>query len=155
MQKGIERLKKTRIYLLNLIEGLTTEQLNEVPAGFNNNIIWNLGHLITSQQSICYLRSGVKVFIDEKYLPFYKPQTKPDKFVESAEIEQMKKLFLTAIDQFEKDYEGKLFSNHPAWTTMYGIEVKDIDDAIHFALFHEGLHTGYIMALKRLLIDKV
>jgi len=50
MKKEIERLKKTRIFLLDLIKDLTTEQLNEIPKGFNNNIIWNLGHLIASQQ---------------------------------------------------------------------------------------------------------
>ena len=155
MQKGIERLKKTRIYLLNLIDRLTTEQLNEIPAGFNNNIVWNLGHLLATQQSICYLHSDVKIFIDEKYLSSYKPETKPNGFVESIEIQQMKLLFLTAITQFEKDFNDELFSNYQIWTTRYGLEVANIDDAIHFVLFHEGLHTGYIMALNRISIGKV
>lgn len=148
MQKEIERIKKTRIYVLGLIEGLTSEQLNKIPAGFNNNIIWNMGHLMTSQQSICYLRSANKMFIDEKYVLSYKPETKPEEYVESTQIEHMKSLFLTAIEQLEKDYEDGLFSNYQAWTTSYGIEVIDIVDAISFLLFHEALHAGYIMAMK-------
>jgi hypothetical protein len=155
MKKGIERIKMTRIYLLNLIDGLTTEQLNEIPAGYNNNIIWNLGHLIASQQSICYLRSGLKIFVDEEYLASYKPGTTPNKLVTSVEVIQMKKLFITAIDQFDTDFEEDLFSNHPYWKTNYGIEVGNMEDALSFVLFHEGLHVGYIMALRRLLISEI
>ncbi|MEB0260306.1 MULTISPECIES: DinB family protein [unclassified Mucilaginibacter] len=155
MQKGIERIKMTRVYLLNLIEGLTTVQLNEVPVGYNNNIIWNLGHLIASQQSICYLRSGLKIFIDEEYLASYKPGTTPNKLVTSAEVIRMKKLYITAIDQFGKDHEEGFFSNHPHWKTNYGIEVANIEEAISFVLFHEGLHVGYMMALRRLLISEI
>lgn len=149
MQKRIERIRNARIYILKLIEGLDTEQLNKIPVGFSNNIIWNVGHLIASQQSICYRRAGIEMFVEEKYLTSYKPGTKPDAFVTEAEIEIMKKLFLMAIDKFEKDYDDGLFSKYPTWTTPYGMEVDNIEDAINFILFHEGLHTGYIMALKR------
>jgi hypothetical protein len=141
--------------LLNLIKGLTTQQLNEIPPGYNNNIIWNLGHLIASQQSICYMRSGLKIFVDEEYLASYRPGTRPNKLVTSAEIIQMKKLFITAIDQFDTDHEAGFFSNHPHWKTNYGIEVANMEEAISFVLFHEGLHVGYIMALRRILISKV
>ena len=148
MKHQIEYVKQTRLYFLSLIDGLTAQQLNEIPAGFNNNIIWNLGHLLASQQSICYVRSGNSMVIDEKYLRAYKPETKPGPFVEEAEIEEMKKLFITAIDQFEKDYENGLFSSYTAFSSRYGINVNNIDEAISFLLFHEALHVGYIMAMK-------
>jgi len=150
MQEAIERIKNERTYILKLIEDLDAEQLNKIPVGLNNNIIWNLGHLIASQQSICYRRVGLEMFVEEKYFTAYRPGTKPNTFVDHAEIECMKKLFLTAIDKFEKDYDDGLFLNYPTWTTLYGIEINNIEDAVHFVLFHEGLHTGYIMALKRL-----
>ncbi len=113
MNVGIERLKKTRAFFLKLIENLTTEQLNEIPNGFNNNVVWHLGHLIATQQSICYLRGGLKTFTDEAYQILYKPGTKPNGLVENTEIESMKVLFLTAINQLEKDYEDDLFANYP------------------------------------------
>ena len=52
--RQFEILKLTRQYLLNDIKDLTVEQLNEVPAGFNNNIIWNVAHMLATQQGICY-----------------------------------------------------------------------------------------------------
>ena len=151
MNNGIERIRQSRIHLLKLIENLTTEELNKIPPGFNNNVIWNLGHLISAQQRICYLRNGSKPFIDEPFLSLYKPGTKPGGRVNESDVAEIKELFLDAIDQFGKDYEAGIFSGYPAWTTGYGIEISNIDDAINFDLFHEGLHRGYIMAMKRML----
>ncbi len=50
MNNKIEKIKKTRRFLLNLVSELSTDQLNEIPPDFNNNIIWNMGHLIAAQQ---------------------------------------------------------------------------------------------------------
>ena len=151
MKTRIETLKKARANFLKVIGDLTIEQLNEIPAGFNNNVIWNLGHLLASQQGLCYVRAGLKMTIDEQYFLTYKPETKPNGFVESTEVDKMKELFSSAIEQFELDYNKNIFTSYTPWTNRYGIEITNIDDAISFVLFHEGLHLGYIMALKRLL----
>ena len=147
--KQIEILKKTRKYLLNLIEDISIEELNEIPAGFKNNIIWNLAHMLASQQGVCYKRAGLDLTIDEQYFLDYKPETKPGHFVDTKEVDKIKNLFLSTIDQLEKDYHDNVFLNYPAWTNRYGVEHTNIEDTITFLLFHEGLHLGYIMALKR------
>ena len=155
MNKEITRLKNIRIYLLDLVKDLSTEQLNEIPEGFNNNIIWNLAHLLATQQGICYIRAGIKTYVDEKYFLTYKPNTIPEQLIDTANVEAIKQLFVSAIDRFEIDYENKLFSNYGSWMAKpYGVEVINIDEAIKFLLFHEGLHAGYIMAMKRLLKNK-
>jgi hypothetical protein len=153
--KQIEILKKTREYLLELVRDLSIEELNEIPPGFNNNIIWNLGHMLASQQGVCYVRSGLKVAIDEKYFLAYKPDTKPGEFIDRVQVDAIKSLFLPAIDQLERDYYDNVFANYPAWTNRYGVEHKNIEDTIDFLLFHEGLHLGYIMALKIMVRSKV
>lgn len=56
----VTALKKLRFAILKTIEQLPTEQLNKVPDGFNNNIIWNVAHLIASQQNLCYIKAGQK-----------------------------------------------------------------------------------------------
>jgi hypothetical protein len=151
MKIEIERLKKTRTYLVDLIKDLSAEQLNEIPLGFNNNVIWNLGHLIVSLQALCYLRAGLKPVVDEQYFTDYKPQTRPTNFIQEDEINKIKTLFLSVVDKLETDYNESSFSNYGTFTTPYGVEITNIDEAIDFILFHEGLHTGYIMAMKRLL----
>ena len=151
MTKEIEQLKRTRLFLLDLIKGLTPEQLNKIPEGFNNNVIWNLGHLFTVQQKICYLRAGLDPIIDAQSFSDYKPQTKPDKKIEEEEINRIKNAFISIIDTLQTDYDKNIFLNYQPFLVPYGFEVTNIDEAINFMLFHEGLHIGYIMALKRVL----
>jgi len=153
--KQIEILKKTRKYILELINDLSIEELNEIPAGFNNNIIWNLGHMLASQQGVCYKRAGLNLVIEEKYFLDYKPETKPGHFIDAEQANEIKNLFLPAIDKLEEDYNNNVFANYPPWTNRYGVEHKNIEDTINFLLFHEGLHLGYIMALKRILKSNV
>ena len=151
MKKEVELLKKSRVHLFELIKELTPEQLNEIPNGFNNNIIWNLGHLFTVQQSICYLRAGIDTLIDSKSFSDYEPQTRPEKEVSEEEIGRIKNSFITIIDTLQTDYDGGIFSNFKSFSVPFGLEICNIDEAINFMLLHEGLHVGYIMAMKHAL----
>ena len=149
MYPQIKMLRTTRAWLLNMITDLSTEQLNKIPAGFNNNIIWNVTHLIAAQQGVCYVRAGLKPVVEEKYFINYKSETKPGEALDSNEIEKIKGLLLTSLDQLEVDLEKNIFTNYTAWATRYGAEMNNINDALNFLPFHEGLHLGYVMALKR------
>ena len=152
MNKQIEIIKKTRIYLLEQIKDLSTEQLNKIPEGFNNNIIWNLGHMVATQQGICYRRAGLPIYIEENIWESYHSGTSPGAFVDAAAIDNIKYLMATTIDQLEIDLD-KGISNYTPWTTRYDVELKSLEDAVNFLPYHEGLHCGCIMALKRLVIQ--
>lgn len=150
MNAQIERIKKIRAFLIDSISDLSADQLNEIPAGFNNNIVWNLGHLVAVQQGVCYVRAGVKPMVDEKYVNLYTRGTKPEQPVTGGEAEIIKKLLISSLDLFDADYQNNMFANYPLWTTRYGVELSNIDDALQFLLFHEGLHSGFVTALKNL-----
>ena len=153
MKKEFEQLRKTRMGLLYQVQDLDIAQLNKIPEGFNNNIIWNIGHIFTGQQRICYLRSGLKPVLEIPVLSDYTPQSKPFSMIEEKEIINLKKLFVPMVDRLEEDYEKQLFVNYETFSTPYGFDIASIDDAIRFMIFHEGLHAGYIQAMKRM-IDK-
>jgi hypothetical protein len=146
----IDTIRHTRQFALQLLNDLTLEQLNEVPTGFNNNIIWNVAHLVAAQQGVCYLRAGRQTRIDEAFYLRFKPGTKPEAIISAAEVEQIKGLLFSTLDTFEADYQNGLFANYNTWTTRYGTTLSNIDEAVQFLQFHEGLHTGYIMAQRRL-----
>lgn len=135
--------------MLNHVNDLTIGQLNKVPAGFNNNIVWNLAHVVASQQGVCYRRAGLELRIQDNFFATYKPETKPEHFITAEELETIKGLMFSTIDQFEADYQTDIFNNYVPWVTRYGVKIDTIDDALTFLPFHEGLHMGYIMALKR------
>ena len=150
MDKQFEIFKKTRQFMLNYISELNVVQLNKIPAGFNNNIIWHLGHVIAAQQGVCYRRAGLPYVITETFFELYKPGTKPEILLGELEIEDIKLLLLSTIDKLEEDYKADQFKNIQAWTTRYDIELSNIDETIQFLMVHDGLHFGNIMAMKKL-----
>jgi DinB superfamily len=153
MDNRIEKIKKIRLFLIDQIKGLSAEQLNKIPDSFNNNIIWNLTHLIGAQQGICYLRAGQPAIAPDKYIAPFFTNTKPESVIEKKEIEEIKSLFIDTIDKLQTDYDKKIFNEYtpsPNILRVYGIEIKGIDDALEFLLYHEGYHSGYIISLIRL-----
>ena len=153
MNKQIDNIKKVRLFLLENLKDLSVEQMNKIPSGFNNNIAWNLGHLIAAQQGLCYLRANAKPVVDEKYTAF-KSGTKPERDLNDHELAAIKDTMLSSLDQLQADYKNNVFTNYNPWVTRYGVELANIDDAIRFLGFHEGLHSGHIMALKRVVKNK-
>jgi hypothetical protein len=149
MNHNIESIKATRKFLLELIKDLSTEELNAVPQGFNNNIIWNLGHMVAAQQGICYLRAGLSPIVEEKFILEFKPGTKPERKYDDSEIEGIKQMMFDTLDRFLVEFEKNTFGSYNTFTTRYEVVLSNIHEAVSFLQFHEGLHTGYIMALKK------
>jgi hypothetical protein len=153
MNPKIDLIRKIRTKALELISGLSNAELNKIPTGFNNNIIWNLGHLIAAQEGIFYLRGKLELNIEQDFFNSFKNGSKPDHMMLAEEIEKIKSLLFSSLDQLESDLEKNIFHNYPAWTTSTGFEINSIEDALIFLPFHEGLHLGQVMAYKRLALD--
>jgi hypothetical protein len=149
MNKSIYTVLKTRLYLLDQVKDLTTEQLNKIPDGFVNNIIWHLGHMISSQQGLCYTRSGVPITVDDNYYTPYRPGTIPVNFVDTAEVAVIKELMISTLDQLDNDLSNAIFITYDGFESRYGILLDNITVAVDFVCYHEGLHAGFVMALKR------
>lgn len=152
MDRRIEKLKKFRQFLLDQLKELTDEQLNEIPKGFRNNIIWNLAHMTCAQQSICYIRSSLKPIIAGEFIAPFLTNTKPEGPVSAGEIREIKDLFLSVIERLQSDYKKGCFSNYsasPNILRIYGVELKTIEDSFDFLAYHDGLHSGTIIALKK------
>ena len=150
MNKTIEILRQPRIKVLDQIATLSIEQLNHIPAGFNNNIIWNLGHVVAAQQGVCYARAGLNKVVSDEFFMSFKPDTGPERFYDAAEVDSIKSLMFSTLDQLAADLEKDIFGDYKTWTTRYGFEITNIDDAVRFLPFHDGLHAGYIMSLRKL-----
>ncbi|MDI3318312.1 DinB family protein [Pinibacter soli] len=153
MDKRVEKIKGFRTFLLQQIEELTIDQLNKIPDGFNNNIVWNIAHMICTEQIVCYVRSNLPVIVEDKYFSPYLPGTKPTSFVDVDDVAIIKQFFTGTSDQLNADLDHKSFANYSpsvAIPKTYGFEVNNIDDALEYLLYHEGLHSGYVMSLKRM-----
>ncbi len=151
MDTSIVTIQETRKLFLNLIEGLTIEEINKIPQGFNNNIIWNFGHIIVSQQTLCYRLAGLSLNLDESYILKYAKGTKPETFLDGKELAFLKELSVSMINILVDDLDKNLFSNYKEYQTSFNVKLLNVQDAVKFLTMHEGMHYGYVLALKKLI----
>lgn len=149
MNKSIETIRATRKNFLQITEGLSIDEVNKIPPGFNNNIIWNLGHIVVSQQILCYKLSNLPLKIDESLVKKYSKGTKPELFLDENEFSFLKEQAVRLIDEFVNEMKMETFKSFNSYVTSFGVELNVVDDSIKFITMHDGLHLGYAMALKK------
>lgn len=141
-------LNNTRKKFSEIITNNSTQDLNKIPKGFNNNIIWNIGHVVVTLELLAYKLSDLPIKIDIKLIDKYKKGTTPLTSITEEEIIEIKNLLSTTLENTKKDYNTGVFKNYTAYTvSTTGNTLNNINEAIEFAAIHEGLHYGYVLAL--------
>ncbi len=139
----------TRNNALKLVEGLSDEQLNLTPQRFNNNLIWNLGHMLVTQQLLCYRLSGNDTFLSNALIEKYRKGSKPEGPVPSEEIANIKSWLAESPQMMERDYNLGMFKSYKEYSTSYGVTLYSAEDAVIFNNMHESMHLGAMIALKK------
>ncbi len=148
LEYQFELLGQTRHNFCSLLHHLSLEQINKIPAGYSNNIVWNFGHALVTQQQMCYLLSHQQPLIDSELINRYRKGSKPTYFVEQEEVDMIENLMDTTLAQLIKDYESGIFQEFESYTTSFHTNIYDIEEAIQMNVLHEALHFGYALSIK-------
>ncbi len=140
---------KNRILLERFIDYHSLKELNTVPEGFGNNMIWNIAHTIVTQQLLVYNLSGLPMLVSDELVATYRKGTKVERDVSQAEVDVIKSLLFSTLEQTKKDYNSKIFKTYTSYTTSTDSTITSVEDAIAFNNFHEGIHLGYILAMRK------
>jgi hypothetical protein len=154
MKEQFELIRQTRTRFIDLVNGLSIEELNEIPAGMNNNIAWNFGHIITAQQGLCNALSGVELDVPEEVTAGFKKGTKPEGFISQETIDELKEYAVSCIDELERGLGENVYVQYKSYTTSFGYTLNNIEDAVRFVMVHDALHLGYAMAIRKNLSKK-
>lgn len=150
MKFEFEILEVGRKNFSALMRDLSIEQMNHIPEGFSNNIIWNYGHVVITQQLLSYGLSNLPIKLDKAIIDKYRKGSKPTDFIDLEEFKMLKNASKDLFQQTILDYENGIFQDFKTYPTSFGITLNNIDDAIYFNNVHENIHLGSIMALKKL-----
>jgi len=145
----IDVARKNRVIFERFINGFSLAQLNKVPEGFKNSIIWNIAHTIATQQILVYRLSGLPTLLPQEFIDRYKKGTKHEVDATQTEVDYIKSVLFSPLDQTESDYEAGKFNTFKTYTVSTGSTLTHINEALVFNNFHEGIHLGYILALKK------
>ncbi len=151
MDKVFEISQFNRVVFLKLLEDLSYSQLVKIPENYNNSIFWNIAHVVVTQQLLTYKLSGLPLAIKNELVEKYQKGTTPTENIDQKDIDYIKENILDLTNKVMQDYAKGTFKDYNAYTTSAKITLKSVEDALQFNAFHEGIHLGVILSLKKLI----
>lgn len=141
--------KTSRKLYLECFDKYSLDQLNKIPYGFSNNLIWNIGHIIVAQQALIYKGSELEGYISDELFELYKPGTKPTESISQSDVNELKELIISLIEKTETDFSNGKFVEYNERMTGTGFYLSSLKDAFEFNNYHEGLHLGCMMNIRK------
>lgn len=141
-------LDRYRNRLLQLVEGCPEDKRNVVPAGFNNSIHWQIGHVLAVSDRLIFTLSEQPSLVSTSYISFFGNGTKPADWQEDPPawediIAQLKE----QPAQIRESLHEKL--DMPVKENM--MKAATIEQLINFSIMHEANHFGVISAMMKVL----
>ena len=149
LKRALEITKVSRKAFRNILDNYTLKQLNNVPEGFSNNLFWNIAHVVVTQQLLCYRLSGLDTLVSNEWIELFKKGTSTTKDASEQDLKDLKELLFSTIEKTAEDIEAGIFKEFTEYPTSTGFVLRSVNDAFEFNNFHEGIHLGYILALKK------
>ncbi|MBU2525891.1 MAG: DinB family protein [Bacteroidetes bacterium] len=125
------------------------ERLFKIPEGFGNNLIWNMAHVVSVQQLLVYKRSYLPTVLPDGFVSRFAPGTQPPVEVDTTLIESLKSYLYKGVQQVQPDFEVGKFERYETFTARSGFEIDTLEKAVLFNNYHEGIHLGYVLCLKK------
>ena len=146
---SLDVARRTRRAVVGLVDALPPQALVAVPPGHSNHVLWNVGHLVVTMQSLVYGLSGLPLGVPDGWLDAFRKGSTPDDGVAAAPYAEVRERFLSLPDQTEADLRAGRFEGYREYRTTPGVVLTSVADALRFNLYHEGLHLGTILALRK------
>ena len=149
METTFKIWKTNREKYLQFLENYSLEQLNKIPEGLNNNLIWNIGHIIVTQQGLVYRLSGLPINVSDEMMHTYKNGSKPTANATQEDVNEIKLLLFSLMNQTKSDFETGKFQTYTEYTTQMGFNLTSAKEALEFNNYHEAIHLGVMMSIKK------
>ena len=150
-QENLPLAFQTRKNYLAILDSSSLAELNAIPIGFNNNVFWNIAHIVATMDILFYSLNGLTPKLDSSFIENYRKGTKPKEMVDKAMVDTLKLDLISQLERIEKDVNEGIFPQYlpKAYKTSYNLELKTLDDIIRFNQVHEALHMGIVMSLRK------
>ncbi|SFL74074.1 DinB superfamily protein [Paenibacillus sp. 1_12] len=144
-----DTMDKYRDRLLQLVDKCPVEQRTVVPTGFNNSILWQIGHILTITEGLVFGFAGEATQIPAEYRAFFGPGTKPADWTEDpptweAIVEQLKQQPHRIREVFAGRLQTPIKENFA--------KADNVEEILMNNLLHDNNHAGTISAMLKVLV---
>lgn len=142
-----KQFELTRGSFLKNIEGITAEQASVQPEGFNNNIHWNIGHVLTVAEQFMMGFPKKSNHLPANYIELFGNGTRPSEWTgDVPSVDVLRDQLKAQLGRIKEVPASTL--NEKLKKPFLGLET--FGELANMALFHEAYHLGQIHAMRKL-----
>ncbi|MCG7218148.1 DinB family protein [Paenibacillus mucilaginosus] len=146
-----KQLRFVRDSTIKQVKEISEEEARTVPRGFNNNILWNLGHILLVHEKFSFALANEKMELPKHFAEVFAPGTMPEHW--GTQVPGLNEILLLLSMQIERTgqtlehrLEEKL---EEPFVTSAGLELLAVKECLSFCIYHEGMHFAAIKAIKQ------
>ncbi|GGA45224.1 DinB family protein [Paenibacillus physcomitrellae] len=136
--------------IVKLLDNVAVEQRTVIPEGFNNNLHWQIGHIVTVAERLAYSLRGEPSELPGEYMQFFNTGTRPADWngeppawedilaVMESQLARIREVFEDRLDEALAHQNN--FANARTFRNLLELNVA-----------HENSHVGMINAMIRVL----
>lgn len=144
-QSIIHTSKVLRQVVIGQVQGISEAQFDIQPAGFNNTIRWNVGHMIYWMDKYSTLSFGSKSTIPEHYEMLFASGTKPSDWTiappSKDELQQLLSEQLARLSELTPEMLNEVLKTP---FVLGPFQFGTSGELFNFGLIHEAIHLGTI-----------
>jgi len=143
---------QSRTVILKILESLRGYE-DEIPPKWNNNALWHAGHLVITNRLLTYKLMGEKLGYSDDYRDWFKKGSDPSKWSDAKvkpDYEEILPEIIKGTEELFDDIQDVWDEPYPEeYTTSLGVVLTNPREALNFSMFHDGIHLGMLLALRR------
>lgn len=146
----LNQTELVRAITLKTMEGLSEETADLIPPGFANSIRWNLGHVLAAQEQMSMHFAGSEARLPERYIRMFGNQTSPLNWREEPpSLAELADELAAQTSWIRETLGPRLHERATKPFIRLGRKMETIGQLLSYSLYHEGVHTGMISAIRR------
>lgn len=137
--------KVLRQLLIGTLQEIPEDRFDVQPAGFNNTIRWNAGHIAYWMDKYTALSFGLPSAIPPRYEALFASGTKPADWTETPPSkEELAEQLAAQLTRISELAPGMLDAELQTPFVMGPFRFETSGELFNFALMHEAIHLGVI-----------
>jgi uncharacterized damage-inducible protein DinB len=147
-QLTFQNFELARSFFLKQLDGIDASAVDIQPDGFNNNIRWHIGHVLTTAEYFMFGFPEHSSNLPKQYVELFNRGTSPAdwkgevptlKELKQQLEEQLVRMKAIPAERLNEKLEKPVFN-----FTTFG-------ELVNFTVFHETYHLGQMHAIKRII----
>ena len=147
----LKQLNLARTYTLGRLKQSKEEAWDTKPAGFNNTIRWNAGHIFVSMETLVQKALANYTPVNPEWIPLFVTGSSPEGWEGNVPSnEELLAALKAQPARVMAALEGNLGNTLAEPMSIGPIHTMETAEAVvQFAVWHEGIHAGIIDGLNR------